>query len=71
MLKFNILKGLFFKVTGCVLLFVPVFPEVFRKRNHTLLFFIPKFVKHATQALDEGDFVRHLIENRIFLVTTR
>ncbi len=71
MLKFNILKGFFFKVNECVLLFVPVFPEVFRKRNHALLLFIPKFVKHATQALDEGDFIRHLIENRIFLMATR
>lgn len=71
MLIVNILKGFAQKWNvASGLLFCPIFPQVFAVGNHTLLLFVPEFVEHATQTLDEGNLVRDLVKNWIFVMAT-
>lgn len=70
MLNHSILKGFTSFPDKFRLFLLTVFPHVFPESNHALLFFIPEFVEHTTQAFDKGDFVGHAIQDRIFVVAT-
>lgn len=65
--------SLFLKLTWVVctqfaLFFLSVALQILTVSNHLFLFLVPEFIKHATKAFDEGDFIGNLIQHRIFFM---
>jgi len=48
-----------------------IYPGIFLKSDHPFLIGIPEFVVHAFQAFPEGQHIDILIQNRVFVSTSR